>query len=253
MLAASKPVAIWQLRCAQEADGADQQIRAQRFGPVPALDRDMPPCSRFVVARASHRGVEADVRPDAEVVGHPLEVRLNLLLQREVHAPVVFGERVRIDVTGRVHAASGIVVFVPRPAEGPVPRSTRSKPVCRCDARARPTRRPAECGCSASRSRTTFPARSSRSMGALQSDRLRADPVWEYARDGRASAQLSMPGRLGPHGVGQPRARAAAPRTAHDRTIRFGTCGTPPDVSPRRRPLLRDAPAPRRRSRLTTC
>ena len=81
---------------------------------------DVPALVIGVVLQPLDLGAEADVASQVEAIGDVLEVRVQLVAQREVHRPVVRSERERVQVVRRVHAGTGVAVLPPRAADGGV-------------------------------------------------------------------------------------------------------------------------------------
>ncbi|MNV09516.1 hypothetical protein D3C71_1000100 [compost metagenome] len=104
----------WQLRHVQQPHRADHDIGNEVLRLAVVSDgAHFPARSGFVVAGGFDAGVEKDVGTNAVLVRDAFEIALDLALQGEVARPVVLGERVRIDVVGRIDAGARIAVFVP--------------------------------------------------------------------------------------------------------------------------------------------
>ena len=109
-------------RRVEQAGGADHHVGLAQLGAavgVAQLDRPALAC-RSGRRSASTVGVEADVLAHVELVGHVLEVAVQLVAQAEVLRPVVGGEGERVQVVRRVDAGARVVVLPPHAADGGV-------------------------------------------------------------------------------------------------------------------------------------
>src|SRR3954453_14094741 len=105
-------------RVIELADGADENGALDLPLAAGILDERDPAPAFLVEARRQQPGAEADVRPDAELLGGPFQIVENLLAVREIAAPAVAAsEGEGIGVVRRVDAAAGIAIDVPGAAE----------------------------------------------------------------------------------------------------------------------------------------
>ncbi len=109
------------LQRVEDPGRTDHGVRtAMLDGAVGQGERDVPALVIGVVLQPLDLRAEADVASQVEAVGDVLEVRVQLVAQREVHRPVVRSERERVQVVRRVHARTGVAVLPPRAADGRV-------------------------------------------------------------------------------------------------------------------------------------
>jgi hypothetical protein len=101
-------------RLAERPGGRDEDVR----GVVAPLRPDPPEVPLVVPARGRDGAVQADVRPEPEVVRERADVALDLWLRRVGAAPLgVRGEGERVEVRRDVALAAGIGVGPPRAAD----------------------------------------------------------------------------------------------------------------------------------------
>src|ERR1700722_4713017 len=103
----------------QLADGGDDRPGGQRrLGPVLGPDPNRPGSLCFVPLRTEHLGLPSDVRPDAVLVHHRLEVGLQLrLLREELRPGIARLEAVAVEVIADVHPRPGVRVLPPGAAD----------------------------------------------------------------------------------------------------------------------------------------
>jgi hypothetical protein len=116
---AIEPEDVRVLERVEDPGRADHGVRtAVLDDPIGQGEGDVPALLAGVVLQPLDLCAEPDVAAEVEAVGHVLEVRVQLVAQREVHRPVVGQERVRVQVVRRVDSGAGIVVLPPRAADG---------------------------------------------------------------------------------------------------------------------------------------
>ena len=100
----------------QTAHRGDEKPSAKHLA---ALGRDHPLVRVFIERCAGHRGVQLDVAPQVELVGHKVEVAADLVMVRVSLCPLPFllklrRERVGVVVTLRIAARPRVAVPIPR-------------------------------------------------------------------------------------------------------------------------------------------
>src|SRR5437762_7243029 len=99
-------------------DRTDERRRLKICQAVAGFETGNPATFGFVPARCGQPRIETDMAADVVLDRDLLEVGEQFFAWREITGPLVSGaERVRIGVIGRIHAAAGIAIDVPRAAE----------------------------------------------------------------------------------------------------------------------------------------